>query len=193
MFLGHCAAQQRFLLETIVQQCCLGQVPTQVNYVTIWYLDLSSFTGTRARRYVDDAKFRLSSRPWTPDWLDQKTDDCFLITNQSEAAHTPWSPPPKFCVWKISIKPTGEFRTFELESLVLLISWPCNKTFSAPNSVLSVFLTSICVRYQKLGLTSISLHLVPPKPTNVIKFMGLSSCNVYITSILIYVIHNHLS
>ena len=57
---------------------------------------------------------------------------CYLVTNQSEERHTVCSLHPKFCLKTFS-KAIGEFRGFELKPQVLL-GWPCNKPFSAPNS-----------------------------------------------------------
>lgn len=101
------------------------------------------------------------------DWLEPETDDYYLIINQSGEGHIPCSPAPKFCLKNFSLKLTGECRTFEVESLVLF-AWPCNKAFSAPNSELSVCLTS-----------KISLHNCTHKVTNVIKLMGILSCQYF--------------
>lgn len=68
-----------------------------------------------------------------------ETPPGYLPTNQSEDAHTPCHPSPKICLKNSSLNTIREFGSFEHEPPVLL-AWPCNKPFSAPNSEVSVWL-----------------------------------------------------
>lgn len=80
-----------------------------------------------------------------------------LSTNQSEGSHTHCNSQPKFYLLKfISPQTIGEFGFCKLEPPVL--SWPCNKPFSAPNSSGSVCLASLCVAHTDFCSVTVELR-----------------------------------
>ena len=62
-------------------------------------------------------------------------------TNQKKITN-PYNPAPQI----LPIKTIGKFGPFEHKSLILL-AWPCNKLFSAPDSDIWVCLTSSYISY----------------------------------------------
>ena len=90
------------------------------------YISLSSSAGTNVPIQVEDGNFRLSTgflehRPVTSP-----------PTNQKKVIH-PVAFTPNFAYKNYFPKSIGELRSFEHEPPILL-AWPCNKPFSAPNS-----------------------------------------------------------
>ena len=86
---------------------------------------------------VEDGNFRPSTR------LLEHRPVTSPPTNQKEATH-PAAFTLNFAYKNFSPKTISEFGGFEHEPPILL-AWPCNKTFSAPNSDVSVCLASLCL------------------------------------------------
>ena len=143
--------QRKSSQETILQ--CWGRVlvPPQGTYITV---SLSSSARTKAPTHVEGGNYML--RPQTG-W-NLKADDwdswtCYLTTNQSEESHTPWSSHLKSAYKNSSLKPLGDFGSFEHEPPLFLACLQ-NTRFFAPNSDVSVWLASLCIRHTNLGSTT---------------------------------------
>ena len=141
--------QRRNNQETIVQRWGRVLVPPQGIYITI---SLISSAGTKALTQVEDGNFQAEHRiPETP--------PCSLPTNQSDRtkSHT-LQPSPQILPIETSPPSTiGEFRVSEHEPPVLLAR-PCSKPFSAPDSDVSVFLASLCIRHMNLRSATCTLR-----------------------------------
>ena len=122
--------------ETTVQRWGRVPVPPEGIYITI---SLSSSAATKASTHVEDGNFRLSPR------LPEHSPATLPPTNQKKVTH-PAAFTPKFAYKNFFPQTIGEFRVFKQEPPILL-AWACNKTFSAPNSKVSVYLATLCVRH----------------------------------------------
>ena len=70
------------------------------------------------------------------------------------------SPQPNFAYKNSSPKTIREFGSFKHE-LSILLSWPCNKPFSIPNSNISVCLASVCIWHMNFSWTTATLPKSP--------------------------------
>ena len=121
------------------------------------YMSLSSSAGTRAPSTQMEEVTAGWAKQVDPHWLERLmaemggTRPCYLTTNQSEGCSTRCSP----CPWILSItlpqKPLGSLGSLNISFLFSLVG-PYNKTFFAPNTVISICLASVCIRHVNLGL-----------------------------------------
>lgn len=105
---------------------------------------------------------RLSTSMWTPDWLEP--GDWWLRfldhhpvnsppTNQRKVTQQQTSP-PNSAYRNSSLKSSGSLGLLSMNCSVLL-AWPGDKPFSAPNSNFSVCLASLCDGYMNLDSTTL--------------------------------------
>lgn len=105
---------------------------------------------------------RLSTSMWTPDWLEP--GDWWLRfldhhpvnsppTNQRKVTQQQTSP-PNSAYRNSSLKSSGSLGLLSMNCSVLL-AWPGDKPFSAPNSSFSVCLASLCDGYMNLDSTTL--------------------------------------
>ena len=140
--------QRRGSQEIIVQPWGRMLVPPQGIYITI---SLSSSAELRPPTQVEDGNFRLKTKflEYSPVTLPP--------TNQKKVTH-PATLTPNFAYKNFSSQTIQEFGVFEHEPPVLL-ACPCNKPFSAPNSAVSVYLTSLFVRHMNFCSVTMSVRL----------------------------------
>ena len=124
--------QRKSSQETILQPWGKVPVPPQEIYITIY---LSSSAGTKVPTRVEDGNFRLRTIFLGHFFVTSPA------TNQKKATH-PAALTPNFAYKNFSPKTIREFGVFECEPPILL-AWPCNKIFSAPNSGISVCWVSL--------------------------------------------------
>ena len=107
-------------------------------------MSLSSSAGTRAPTQVEDGNFRLSTR---------FLGHCPVTsppTKQKEVTHLE-ALTPNLAFKNCSPKTTWDYGGFEHAPSPILLAWPCNKPFSAPNFNVAVCLASLCVEHTNLG------------------------------------------
>ena len=115
------------------------------------------------RTEMEEGNLRLSTGVWNPHWLEPEgwwlrfPNTTLLPPNQSirRRSHNPADLPASFAYKNSSLKPTGEFGSFEHEPPILL-AWPCNKHCPAPTPTC---LASLCIRHTNLVLTTVYLPL----------------------------------
>ena len=110
--------------ETIVQRQSRVLVPPQGIYLN--NISLSSFAGTKAPTQVEDGNFMVSTR-----FLEHRPVTS-PPSNQKKVTH-PAALASDFAYKNNFLKTIGEFMFLEHE-LPILLAWPFNRPFSAPNS-----------------------------------------------------------
>ena len=121
------------------------------------------FHRTWSLHYVEEGNIKLSISTWTPEWLESKGWWLRFLAhnpatppsiNQGKVTH-PVALPINFAYNRPHPPPPKTIREFELLSNSHLFSLAI-KSFSAPNSNVSVHLASLCVSHMNSGSTTMS-------------------------------------